>query len=167
MRLPLDTFIALQTALPGTLIEEGDSRPVLPAIINKVVSIPVPVVSTAVPTGTSRGSTYFSTSLTRLENLGALSQGLILLAAGLWRITGHLVINSAVETLGEEDTLSFEQEGIRNVFLMSIRAIETLAYNFDFNLLVRDDANIEINLDPTAAGQLIQVKVSLRCERIL
>ena len=122
MRLPHDTFIALSRALPGTIIGGEDSRPVLPPVIHKALTIPgivLPVLANNL--AFRNGSNYFSSRAERAPSSGSVATTIFNLSSGLWRLSGSFNVVSAIDDPTSGDYLSFITGGVTNSFVQIVR----------------------------------------------
>ncbi len=174
MRLALDTFIALQKALPGTMIDPEDARPFLLPVVSNVISIPkILVPTTSSPTGTRSGSLYFSRRVAQASASPITAVDLTTLTSGLWRISGSIFTTADNPvSLNDSEQLYLTQNNLRQSFSMVPRVNSTTDTarphdHFDFNVVLREDGAIGILFDATGAGLDVNAFISIRAEKFL
>lgn len=167
-RIALQTLVALQKALPGTILGPQDARPFLGAELHPVLNLPHPVIPGGPVAGISRGSVYFSQHVRR-QNVAAGRVAFTNLDSGLWRISGDFTtITSSIVSILNYERLYFTQEGTATFFKIIARVSpQAMLVAFDFNVLLRDSAEIGIDFAIVGAGETVDSFLSLNCEKIL
>lgn len=167
-RVALETLIALQQALPGTVLGPEEARPFLSAQILPTIDLPKVLVPTAVPPpGVTQGSCYFNFSEVRGFNVAQGTRILTVLAGGLWKLSGSMQCQYINTSAIAHDRLYLIQEGVFS-FITGLARIPTVAnVQFSTNVLLRDDAEFGILYQITDADDTVNMSVFLQCEKIL
>ncbi len=165
--IALETLVALQKALPGTVLGPGEARPFLGPELQPVLNLPKVIVpAVGAQAGIAQGSTYF-TQFFSITNLAAHQVLMTTLAGGLWRITGNVSsYTSNLVSNDDNERLYIRQETTDSFFMIFPRE-NGMPSSFDFNLLLRDDGDIGLDVAQTGAVEVLRVYLSMRCEKIL
>lgn len=168
-RIPLDSLLSLQKAIPGTTLGPNDARPFIGAQIIPTLDLPKVIVPTLVPPLTvTQGSVYF-TYFETFTNRAGLQRIMTILAGGLWHLTGSFISYSGTAfSDGNYDRLYIDQEGTNSFFLIKQRTPDrSNPLYFDFSVLLRDDGEMGVDFGAANATETAWTYLSMQCQKIL